>query len=60
MISEASPGRMLVPGLRQAYSPVISAYRDGVQVAAAAWPSVNRSPPAASRSRFGVLTRVAP
>jgi hypothetical protein len=35
MISEASPGNTPVPFFRQAYSPVIKAYRDGVQVAAA-------------------------
>jgi hypothetical protein len=59
-ISAASPGRTPVPFLRQAYCPVSSAYRLGVQVAAAAWASVNRSPCAASRSMFGVATFVAP
>ena len=34
MISAASPGRIPVPFLRKAYSPVSIEYREGVQVAA--------------------------
>jgi hypothetical protein len=46
--------------LRQAYSPVKSEYRDGVQVAADEWASVKRRPAFASRSIFGVCSAVAP
>ena len=55
MISDAFPGKTPVPFLRQAYSPVSKAYRDGVHVAEAEWPSVNFNPSFASRSMFGVL-----
>ncbi len=50
MISRASPGRTPVPRLRQGYSPVSSAYRDGVQVAEDEWASVKFRPCLASRS----------
>ena len=49
-----------MPFRRQAYSPVSMAYREGVQVAAAAWALVNRRPCAARRSMRGVWNRVAP
>lgn len=60
MTGAALPGSTPVPYLHQAYSPVMSAYRDGVQVAAAEWPSVKCKPSFASRSMFGVFSRVAP
>ena len=44
MIIAASPRAMPVPCLRHAYSPVSSAYRDGVQVAEGACASVKRIP----------------
>ena len=50
MISGAVPGRMPVPLRRQAYSPVSSEYREGVQVAEVAYARVKRTPSAASRS----------
>ena len=60
MMSDASPGKTPVPWWRHAYSPVSSEYRDGVQVAEEECALVKRTPAAAARSRFGVLTRVAP
>jgi hypothetical protein len=64
------PGLLEHPGERgpvrvdeqplNAYSPVISEYRDGVQTLATLCPSVNLRPPAASLSQFGVFTFVAP
>ena len=61
MHSGELPLRMLAPGLcRQAYWPVSRPYRVGVHMAEGLWASVKRIPPAASLSRCGVLTWVAP
>lgn len=49
-------GALLTPGILAGES----AYRDGVQVAAAAWPLVKRKPWTARRSIFGVWILVAP
>ena len=55
MPSGASPGRIPHSFLfRNAYSPVSSEYREGVQTDAAECPSVNRIPSLASRSMLGV------
>src|SRR2546426_4079832 len=51
IIKAASPGRTPVPGWRNAYSPVSSAYRDGVQVAAAEWASAARQVPLTGSNR---------
>ena len=45
---------------RKPWMPVSIEKRDGVQVAAEQWPSVNISPSAASLSRFGVGISFAP
>jgi len=60
MISRASPGSTPVPFFLHAYTPVSSENRLGVHVADVECASVNRTPSAASRSRFGVFTPRAP
>ena len=60
MISAALPGSTPVPRWRQAYLPVSSENRDGVQVADVAYPLVNRTPSRAIRSICGVRIVVAP
>jgi hypothetical protein len=60
IIEGASPVRIPVPVLRQAYSPVRSEYREGVQVDDVQWAFVKRNPSVETLSIFGVLTLVAP
>ena len=59
-VTGAGPHTPAPPLARTGYSPVNSAYREGVQTADAEWASVNRRPSFASRSMFGVCTFVAP